>query len=362
MALTTRTEYVNGVVIRPYEDRDSDAVCSLYQDVFAVSATTDWLTWKFTNNRYANQVPLMVAEVDGEVKGVQGYIPFPLAGGGETLDAALLVDAMVHPDYQGTGIYSKLAKPTIALCEETSDVLFSFLNETAEPIFQHWGWTRVGPAKTHYRIQDPGAFVRAAGPIGSIATVLSRTSRTRRDRRVKLAEKLAIEETDGVFIDDLVVLSRKSTPDRLHIPRDERFYTWRFGNPQDQWVTYTATRYGVPLASLITRMETVRGRRELTLFEVAPLEGGADRVNGLRRILMHICEKHADVACIAAPDGMLPAELLVEFGFRSGDARTLKLLLGNPEPVLYVHTPKPLDVDVANATGWLLSCASRNTT
>ncbi|MFC6992641.1 GNAT family N-acetyltransferase [Haladaptatus sp. GCM10025707] len=361
MALVTHTAYVNGVTIRLSTDGDRDAICALVEESLSAPATPDWFDWKYLDNPFADDFSLLVAEVDGTVIGMQGYLSFPLAHGIESLAGAMLVDAIIHPDYRGTGIYSKLAKETISHGEATHDVLFSFLNDAAAPIFDHWGWIRVAPTKTHSRIQDPGAFVRPLGPIATVTTALARFLRRRRDRRVTLGEKLAIEQADGVFIDDLVVLSRRVTPSRLHLRRDERFLAWRFGNPQDEWTTYTATRYGVPLASVVTRIKMVGDKRVVTLAEVAPLEGDADRTIGLRRILLHLCEEHADATLLQVPDGLLPEAVLAEFGFKRDESRLRRLVVGGPEYTLYVHSTKPLPVNVFEPANWLLPSAAQTT-
>ena len=98
------------IQIRPYESADRERFLSLYQTVWDQSRSVDWFRWRFEENPYRDGVQMIVAEVDGELVGVEPILPFRLVTIASTYDVYQPVDWMVHPDYRRQGVFTRMTE------------------------------------------------------------------------------------------------------------------------------------------------------------------------------------------------------------------------------------------------------------
>lgn len=115
-------------------DQDIEQIYNLYDIVFHEKRDSNFFKEQYLNTALGYSFHA-VAEEDGKIVGHNVYVPFFYYKNNERFLLALSIDAMVHPDFQGQGIYSKL----LYACEELAKkegckIRIGFPNENSYPI------------------------------------------------------------------------------------------------------------------------------------------------------------------------------------------------------------------------------------
>ena len=83
----------------------------LFQASFKLDKSHEIWRWKYTENPLASEDPdIIVAACDGKIVGARPFVVLEFWIKSEKAKAALFSDTMVHPDYQGKGIFSLMNK------------------------------------------------------------------------------------------------------------------------------------------------------------------------------------------------------------------------------------------------------------
>ncbi|MFB6096216.1 MAG: GNAT family N-acetyltransferase [Haloferacaceae archaeon] len=298
------------VTVRPYEAADRDGFLSLYHTVWGHPKGRDWFAWRFERNPYRDGVQMVVAEADGEVVGVEPLLPFRLRAGATTVDAYQPVDWLVHPDFRRQGIFTRMTEALLERYAGTAALLFNFPNDALLPGLEGHGWRLVGEVPSRYRLQNPERLVssRADALPGAVATLARAGSAFERlerllDRTVGVPADASVSRVDGVAAGDLAERYAASPPARIHVPREEAFLSWRYGNPRWETETYLASRDGEPAAGVVAATERVRGATCTHLVDVQPMDA-PECADALRALLAAVVRDHRDVDLLRAPAGL----------------------------------------------------------
>lgn len=90
-----------------YKPAQRDAVRGLMQEVWGESATPADFDWWYERNPIGPRLLSLVVD-DGRVAGAAGMSLFAMRLGGEERVVAFALDAAMHPDYRGQGLWSSL--------------------------------------------------------------------------------------------------------------------------------------------------------------------------------------------------------------------------------------------------------------
>lgn len=333
----------DGYDVRWFEDRDRSAFIDLYELAFG-DCTEEWFSWKYEENPYADEVPIVVAERDGEVGAVRPFVPLPLRLGDRLSTARQLVDMVVHPDHRRNGLMTALSRWTktaswnecaATLTYATPAVRRGILQMTNE----QWTDHDLGPFVKYERIHDISAFVDEDDSLparlgASVASPVYRARHRLRDRFAGGVSGLRVNRHDTVPMELLVELYETEPPAAAHVHRDEALYGWRFAEPGSQYATYVARRNGSPVAAIVveTAPETA-GPQTARLLEVVPLAGGDDRADAFSALLSEITTDYSTVDHISAAEGAIPQQVFAEHGFIRTDTPPLSTLV-DPSYVL----------------------------
>ncbi|MXV62528.1 GNAT family N-acetyltransferase [Natronorubrum sp. JWXQ-INN-674] len=305
----TPTSTHSSCTIRPFEPADRAAVLSLYETVFGRERSTDWFRWKYEDNPYVDHVPIIVAEIDGKLVGCRAFFAQEMRINGSERIAFQPCDTMVHPSYQGQGLFDRMNEWALERYSDRAPTFcFNFPNEKSKPGNLKHGWKEIGTFPVYYRPQDPvgsvkeltsgdgngggnddgstgGADTRttsdgangsnddsavnprhdyphgyddpvtepeSGGVTNAIAKVIT-SSHQAGDRLVTQSpDDMAVVRFETPPPDVLETVYRRSVPDGIHTNRTAEFYRWRFENPTQTYTTYVATRDGeTPLAALV---------------------------------------------------------------------------------------------------------------
>jgi GNAT superfamily N-acetyltransferase len=358
-------------IVRPFEEGDREPFLSLFKQTFTGVATDEWFDWRYVDNPYLDHVPIFVAERDGELAGARPYLAFEMQVDDDRHVALQTCDTMVHPDHRRQGLFTRMTERSVEFYA-TREPAFTFNvpNALSRPGYLKLGWQVVGDLTTYYRVQHPRAMIGdASGAMryaNSAATVASRGYLGARDRLLGIDRTVTVERYFDVPVATLAALYRTGPPDGIHAVRDERFYGWRFRNPNWSYETYVASRSDGPVAAAVVGSRTMKGVAATYLTDVVPMAWTDARREALEVLLARIVADHADADVLAFCGEAVPHRTLRAFGFLPDDRLPLSLAAS---PTVLVSCPldgtyrqwevdgRPLD----ELTSWSLAFCEQNT-
>lgn len=312
--------------VRWYRPGDDAGIRSLFERELGRVRSGAFFEWKYLDEPYLSHVPVTVAERDGEVVGVQAYLPFPLRAGNRTALALQPADAVVHGDHRRNGLYTRMTELAIDRYADGEPALFfNYPSPGALSAQREMGWESLGDLPVSYRVRRPSRFVADAlegvrgRVLGRAADALARGAFGALDRAAPSADDCTVVRHESVPAETLASLYETHVPERIHLRREPRFYDWWLANPAIEYTSYVAHADGRPVAALVTRRlpDGVLQLREavpLAPCQPAPLFG---------RLLSAAFADHPDVAVVKSVGSTLPGHLLRRVGFVADSNRFL---------------------------------------
>ena len=368
--------------VRPYRRSDRSGFLDLYEGVWNVRKGTEWFDWRFEANPYVDEVPMVVAERDGEIVGAEPCLAFRLRAGRETALAFQPADWMVHPDYRRQGVFTSMTERFVdRYADGPAALYFNFPSDAILPGLERFGWRVVDRVPTHYRVQNPSTLAVDKLPASApsrVAPAVERTVSALAQSYLRLVDRRAesgsaargptdasIVRHDGVPVGTLTSLYDRAVPDRIHVRRDAAFYRWRFANPRWTTTTYVARRDADPVAALVACSETVRGTRTTAVLDALPLDGSAPLAT-YDALLGAVVADAADADVVKLGGGAIPSSVRRRHRFLPDDELPLSLLT---ETTTMAVRPASLDADrpwrfgdrrPSDPTAWTLGLAEQD--
>lgn len=317
--------------VRPFRPGDRAGYLALYREVFDAQAAPAWFRWKYEANPYADEVPIYLAETDGELVGARSFFAMPLGVGDDETLAFQPCDTMVAEDHRRLGLFTEMTEAAVeAYRDGDPELCFNFPNDRTLPGNLDLGWRTVRTQPIYYRLQRPTAITGAAldGPLGSLADRVASTAATAYHRvqhaRAEPDEPpVTVDRSRGVPTAILTDLYRAVVPDSLHTYRDEQFLDWRFDNPRWDYATYLARDAGSVVGATVVGRRDRYGFDRANVVDVLPLS--EPRPGVYRALLAAVVDGCRDADLLTAFPGPLPSSLLAAFGFVSDATAPLSL-------------------------------------
>ena len=142
-------------------DGDLERMRVLYRDVWKYNRPPSFDLWRFFSLP-EGPVPAALA-VDGhKLGGSYTLWPAKLKIGSDVIKGAQSMDTMTHPDYQGQGVFTKLAEACYDIAAvDGYRVLYGFPNPLSYPGFtKRLGWTHTGDITHWIRLIKPSRHPR----------------------------------------------------------------------------------------------------------------------------------------------------------------------------------------------------------
>jgi len=361
LGTTTSVSERQQYTVRPYEPGDREGFLSLFSLVMDEPADEGWFDWKYAENPYTDQVPMIVATADDELVGARPLFALPVSVGGDREIGLQAGDLVVHPDHRRQGLFTRMSE--VALDQYGDDWLcFTFPNDRALAGYRKFGWEQLPERSTYYRVEDPASLARAQTDrrtiqLGSsLATPFVRGYYRLRDRRRSPPSSVTVKRRKNTPESVLADLYRESVPAGIHAVRDEQFYEWRFGNPDHSYSTYLAIEDGEPVAGIVVGQSRAAGHTTTKLTDVVPLLSPPE--DALVALLDRILTDHSETDLFAAPP-VLPDAVLRRFGFHADNSFPLAFVTDRTNHV--VHATGSRGIDVTAAENWLLTFAEEDT-
>jgi hypothetical protein len=274
---------------------------------------------------------------------------------------------MVHPDFQGKGVFSALSSHAIEQVAQRSDLAFLFANNNSRPVYDNWGWIEVTRVLPFFRFQHPTALLPDGGgltrPVGALLSLGARSYLRARRLLMDDSTSISVVQFDEVPAARLAALYQQAVPDALHVVRDPEYYRWRFGEPNGSWTTYLATRGGRDLGALAVRPRTVNGNlSRVDVSDGLPV-GVSGREDVFKALLDRVIANNRSVDLIGDPCGAVPSSVLRDRGFLSADSPPLSWAYARFfDPLtLFVKPLSQLNVDVRDEQNWEIDDLTHNT-
>lgn len=345
-------------VIRWYQPGDADGVRSLFETELDRVRSREYVEWKYVDDPYLSHVPVNVAERDGDLVGVQAYVPCQLRRGDRTVLALQPADAVVRSDHRRNGLYTRMTEQAIErYTGGEPSLFFNYPSPGALGAQQKLGWESLGELDVHYRIREPSAFLEDAvdgitgRALGRVADALARGVYGVIDQSTPAAADVTVARRDAVPAATLASLYERHVPDRLHVHREARFYEWWLAHPAFEYTTYVARSDGEPVAALVTRMHP---SGVLQLRDAVPL-APAQPTPALGRLLSAALADNPDASTVKSVGSTLPHDLLRRFGFVRDSTSVLD---GRTKPLTMAARPLSdaadgaLDATVTDRSNW----------
>lgn len=208
--------------IRPYLPQDEANVLRLLDTTLgggpAGTRSPAYFRWKHFENPFGASI-LLVAERSGRIIGLRAFLRWRLRGSRRTVNAVRAVDTATHPEFQGSGVFSRLTRYALQHMQGNVDMVFNTPNEDSLHGYLKLGWQVVGKVPISVRIKRPLRFVGG---------LIQRPGGSDRDSP-PVNEETAAEVLRGEDVRDLLEqVGASDVP--LSTPRDLTYMRWRYAD------------------------------------------------------------------------------------------------------------------------------------
>ena len=152
--------------IRVAYKNDQGQILNLLNEVFSSqqrSAGTrgvSFWNWKFENNVFG-KAKLIIAEHENKVIATSTLWPWEFSLRGQILRAYQPCDTVVHPDFQGKGLFKKINLQRLKESHnEQIDLLFNFPNKNSLNGYLSLGWENLGQLPWMVRLLKPFSVLK----------------------------------------------------------------------------------------------------------------------------------------------------------------------------------------------------------
>jgi hypothetical protein len=202
-------------------------------------------------------------------------------------------------------------------------LLFNFPNERTLAGNLKLGWELVENLPVRYRFQDPTRSMDSVPePVGRALATVCRLYNRVQETRAPTDPAIEVTRHSQVPARDLATLAQQTSPDGFHVPRDRRFYEWRYDRPDRSYETFVAHRDSERVGAAVVSSVG----RDVRLLEFVPQTDKPAAISGalLRAIVRRF--DGAEFLTTLADD--IDPSVLRLFGFHNGRRRLLDRLVG----------------------------------
>ncbi|HPD39422.1 MAG TPA: GNAT family N-acetyltransferase [Mesotoga infera] len=244
------------IKIRSIVENEKQQVIDLLNEVFQAqeyftnNRTQEWWNWKYERNVFGKPIHI-VATSDERLVGFRSFWPWEFICRGQVLKAYQPVDTVVHPDFQGLGLFTKLTVKALKQASEIgADLLFNFPNQNSLPGYLKLGWNYVSKLSW---------LVKPLRPFHLLKTLKNKEKAI----PVELDEKYRITPE---MCDELI--ERESFDGLLRTRQSKEFLWWRYG--ENLFFKYGALQVseGRKKLSAIFEVNQKGTRREMIIVDI----------------------------------------------------------------------------------------------
>jgi GNAT superfamily N-acetyltransferase len=321
----------------------------------------DWWMWQHKQNP-AGRASVVVAEVAGEheIIGQLCNLPLRMKVNDEVCQAITAVDAMVHPDYRGLGIYSQLRQGLDKHSQRGKpDFGYSWVGQNMFQINQRQGIKTIFKSLPFWMkpINPTNIVVRYFKRSGLLASSVSTISKalvkfTDRSRNYQIHTKVReTKEIDERF-DSL--WQRSCSLHKIMMVRDRAYLNWRYiKRPDAGYTLYISEHEGQLLGYIVLRSIEDNGLKVGWIVDI--LTGSTDTAASMdlvNQAIRHFKMLKGDIIMCALPPNTYIALSLRKQGF----FMVSKLRRSKEQIICRTFTSKYPESLLLTASNWFLTC------
>ena len=225
-----------GFVVREATKRDIPDINRLFAVVFGRERETAATTWRLFDNP-AGEAVVTVVEKDGCIIAQRAFWPIWIGLGSERVLGAQSIDLMVHPDFQGKGVFRFMALASFRSAERRGiEVLYGFPNCRALRASHGLGWNEIGRVCTFTRPLRSDAFSRLPLPFHPVMSLALRVWPKGSTRHFDVQSA----RPDAEAVQALLPRRSPSGTRACETERSPEWYNWRFARKMEgryEWVS-----------------------------------------------------------------------------------------------------------------------------
>lgn len=214
-------------IFRKYKSEDKEQVLNLLGDTlwhFPIVDRIAYFNWKYEQNPYTES-PLAFVCLDGKkVIAFRGYMLQPLFIKGKIFYNAALADTVTDSSYRRMGLFSRITKFSLEELEKSSNILVSTNSSSGGPTLN--GYLKLGWIPLTKRGHLFSFTWRSIFPKHNI---LSQYCYRKKEMQIILTTECRANEIGNLAI-------HKIPSDLISIYSDEKYVSWRYANPQAQYL------------------------------------------------------------------------------------------------------------------------------
>jgi GNAT superfamily N-acetyltransferase len=311
------------------EGEDLPAFLSLFQASFDETLSKDYFEWKYVRNPFRiGEIPIIIAEENGRIVGARPFLATRMSVNGEVLNALQPCDAMVHPEFQGKGIFGQLNKYAIEKFQASDyKIFYNFPNKNSFPGNVKSGWHIICETNWHWRILSPArifesvvenSLLRRLGVLMSpILWLVFRVPKSR-DRGI------TVETVDDIGILEQVFNAWRNQQ-CIFAVRDRKYLEWRFkSRPERQYQFLVARVEGEARGYFVLSTEDFRGMKRGTIVDYLVI--GNDP-STFRSLLIYSLNHLKDQGCHISDTWAFTQKWAEEIVARSGFISSRSILI-----------------------------------
>lgn len=194
---------------KSYMNGNENSIISLFQKAFNRQLSYDYWIWRYLKNPNTDTNLINLAWDNNKVVAHYAVSPVKIYVGGKRYNAALSMTTMTDPDYQGRGLFTKLAMELYNNNNNTLDIIFGVPNDNSL-----MGFTQ----KLNFKL------------IKEIPMLKTNIVDRKYKDNIKCVE---VYEFDESFDDFFTTITKKYS---IIMSRDSKYLTWRFlSNPENDY-------------------------------------------------------------------------------------------------------------------------------
>ncbi len=342
----------------------------LFRASFGHTMSEEFWNWKYLQNPLTDP-EVIVALDNGRIVGARPFLLAEMWLGSERVIVAQHCDTMVHPEYQGRGIFKRMGEFAIRDLKEKGFALsYGFPGPMSRPGFLRQGWRTVAQTETLFRpLKSKKLISYKLGNkiLGAGLGLLYDNFLDTRIQPVQICGSFQVKLFDRFAADELKEVDSLRDASAIDLVRKERYLRWRFdSHPEHDY-----------------RHIVVKKDEKLVGYAVIRVNARPDGV--VEGIIVDYLVRHADVDCFRVLIGKclnelkesgcdivtvwafsvanLREQLLKHFGFKS--------LLKFPYSrfvncgyldALYIDEKLADKIDIYDARNWRVTYAYPDTT
>lgn len=347
---------------REYKEGDEKEILGLYKLVFGTEISDEYWLWKYKRNA-AGPALIVVAEAEQGIVGQYALLPRLLKIGDKVCSAGLSVDTMVHPDYQGQGIFVTLAKETYNLAARKEiRFIYGFPNGNSYHGFiTKLGWTDlykgiplwVKPLNIENilkkRLINNKLLASLGDKVGDIAIRMLYRTQRKSISGCSIREIYSFDPRFEFFWDKVLRNHKK-----IMMVRDRAFLTWRYvEKPANDYVILIAEKKEDLLGYIVLRCMEEFGLQISFIVDILTIDDKAGvSVDLIFAAIDYFRQKEMDIVGSLMLPGNRYSHSLKQTGFIKAPG---KLLPQNMYLGIRSFTPSQTADFLAKPNNWFIT-------